>query len=256
MTGLNQTGFGASSPLGCSARAGFDDFVRAMREILVEPVHPTERRPDRGRAGRIESQVCPSREPADAARARGSAGRASAARVGVVGVLGELLLTAGALILLFLGWQLWWNDAIMAGQQSDAASDLSARVARGGERAERGDDPPPAESADYGDPVVDTTPYANGDAFAVMYVPRFGEDSQRQVAEGIGLDVLNSFDLGRRPLPRYPDARARSATSRSRRTAAPTAAACTRSSNCSSGMRSTSRPGTGGTRTGSATSST
>ncbi|GGI45416.1 hypothetical protein GCM10010932_09530 [Agromyces flavus] len=35
MTGLNQTGFGASSPLGCSARAGFGDLVRAMREILV-----------------------------------------------------------------------------------------------------------------------------------------------------------------------------------------------------------------------------
>ena len=36
MTGLNQTGFGASSPLACSARAGFDDFVRAMRAILSE----------------------------------------------------------------------------------------------------------------------------------------------------------------------------------------------------------------------------
>ncbi|GAA4044235.1 hypothetical protein GCM10022282_00480 [Agromyces indicus] len=37
MTGLNQTGFGASSPLGCSARAGFEEFVRAMPEILVDP---------------------------------------------------------------------------------------------------------------------------------------------------------------------------------------------------------------------------
>jgi len=115
-------------------------------------------------------------------------------RVGVVGVLGEILLTAGALILLFLGWQLWWNDAIMAAQQSDAASGLSAEWAEEG-RASRGDEPAPAAES-YGDPAVDTTPYDNGDTFAVMYVPRFGEDSQRQVTEGIGLDVLNSFEAG------------------------------------------------------------
>ena len=35
----------------------------------------------------------------------------------VTGVLGELLLTASVLILLFLGWQLWWNDTIMGAQQ-------------------------------------------------------------------------------------------------------------------------------------------
>ena len=120
--------------------------------------------------------------------------RAPRRRVSVVGVLGEILLTAGALILLFLGWQLWWNDAIMAAQQSDAASGLSAEWSEEG-RASRGDEPAPAP-ASYGDPAVDTTAYDNGDTFAVMYVPRFGEDSQRQVAEGIGLDVLNSFEAG------------------------------------------------------------
>ena len=45
MTGLNQTGFGASSPLACSARAGFDDFVRAMRAILSESDGLPEHRP-------------------------------------------------------------------------------------------------------------------------------------------------------------------------------------------------------------------
>ena len=48
-------------------------------------------------------------------------------RVSVVRLVGELLLTAGAVILLFLGWQLWWNDAIAAGQQSIAASQLSTQ---------------------------------------------------------------------------------------------------------------------------------
>jgi sortase A len=115
-------------------------------------------------------------------------------RASVVGVLGELLLTAGALILLFLGWQLWWNDAIMAAEQSDAASGLSAQWAEE-DRATHGDAPAPAPDGS-GDPIVDATDYANGEAFAVMYVPRFGEGSQRGVAEGTGLDVLNSFETG------------------------------------------------------------
>lgn len=115
-------------------------------------------------------------------------------RVSVVGVLGELLVTAGVLILLFLGWQLWWNDAILASQQSDAASDLSSEWDAEA-RADASDAPPPAPE-EYGDPVVDPTEYGNGDAFGVMYVPRFGEGSQRGIAEGVGLDVLNSHRLG------------------------------------------------------------
>jgi sortase A len=122
-----------------------------------------------------------------------------APRVGVVGVLGELLLTAGALVLLFLGWQLWWNDAIMAAQQSDAASELSSEWSEPTAAAEDGtgtSDEPASPPAEYGEPAVDGTAYPNGEAFAVMYVPRFGEDSQRTIAEGVGLDVLNSHRLG------------------------------------------------------------
>ncbi|WP_401000491.1 class E sortase [Agromyces sp. GXQ0307] len=121
-------------------------------------------------------------------------------RVGVVGVLGELLLTAGALVLLFLGWQLWWNDAITGAQQSAAASDLSVSWIEGAHA--RGDGTPDdAASPDPGDggtiePPVDSTMHAYGDPFAVMYVPRFGEDSQRTIAEGTGLDVLNDPATG------------------------------------------------------------
>ncbi len=112
----------------------------------------------------------------------------------VVGVLGELLLTAGAVVLLFLGWQLWWNDAITGARQSAAASDLST----GWQEAERvRGEPPSAETpSDAAEPYVDASERAYGDAFAVMYVPRFGDDSQRTVAEGTGLDVLNDADTG------------------------------------------------------------
>ncbi|QAY72600.1 class E sortase [Agromyces protaetiae] len=119
-------------------------------------------------------------------------------RVSVVGVFGELLLTAGVLILLFLGWQLWWNDAIMAGQQSSAAGDTSSQWAE----ADRATRPPtPTESpVEPGDPVVGDAVYGNGETFAVMYVPRFDApgtfDSVRNIAEGTGNNVLNSFEQG------------------------------------------------------------
>src|SRR5699024_12105765 len=37
---------------------------------------------------------------------------------GVVGILGELLLTLGALLLLFLVWQLWWTDVVADREQA------------------------------------------------------------------------------------------------------------------------------------------
>ena len=37
---------------------------------------------------------------------------------GVLGILGELLLTLGALLLLFLVWQLWWTDVIADREQA------------------------------------------------------------------------------------------------------------------------------------------
>ncbi|GGI45414.1 sortase A [Agromyces flavus] len=115
---------------------------------------------------------------------------------GVAGILGELLLTAGVVILLFLGWKLWWNDAIVASQQSAAASDRSLDWLAEGRAGSDDASPDPTDGADPGVPVVDDRDHANAEAFAVMYVPRFGADSQRTIAEGVGLDVLNSYDLG------------------------------------------------------------
>ena len=124
----------------------------------------------------IESSSCPSRSSrrADASRA---ADRASAPRrrVSVVGVLGELLLTAGALILLFLGWQLWWNDAIMAGQQSAAASELSRSGSSEG-KAARGRRRRRPTTPRLRRPGRRPAATATASAFAVLYVPRFGAD--------------------------------------------------------------------------------
>ncbi|MBG6212587.1 MAG: class E sortase [Cryobacterium sp.] len=133
--------------------------------------------------------------------------RAKSGKVTIVGVLGELLITAGALVLLFLGWQVWWNDMIMANSQSSAASQISQDWISQDRITQDTSSPEPLPTVDqtepsaapapvdYGVPVVGVVP-ANATAFAVLYVPRFGADYHRSIAEGTGHDVLNSNRLG------------------------------------------------------------
>lgn len=120
--------------------------------------------------------------------------------VSVAGVLGELLITAGIGVMLFIGWQLWWNDMVIAGEQSKAAAEISENWIAEDRKARDPDELPPAP-ADYGDPVVAEVPAA-AEAFAVLFVPRFGAEYHRTIAEGTGTGVLNSTRLG---IGHYPD---------------------------------------------------
>lgn len=136
--------------------------------------------------------------------------RAPRRKLTILSVFGELLITAGALVFLFLAWQLWWNDMVIAASQSDAAAEISQ------EWIEKAPDPGAAPSNDHGspespvvveepaaavEPVVATAPDA-GEPIAVLYVPRFGDDYRRTIAEGVGTSVLNST---RRGIGHYPD---------------------------------------------------
>ena len=98
--------------------------------------------------------------------------------------LGELLITMGLLLLLFVAWQLWWTDVVADAQQEQIASEL---------REDWSDDrrqgrPTPAEP--QGDPPPVPEPKA-GEAFALVHVPRFGDGYQaRPVIEGTSLHLL------------------------------------------------------------------
>lgn len=109
-------------------------------------------------------------------------------------VLGELLLTAGTLVLLFLGWQLVWTD-VTAGAASAATSDaVEARFASAGAFAgatER------ATTSGGGDPVRTQAP-PSGDAVGLVHVPRFGPGWSVAALEGTDRgSVLDRGVLGR-----------------------------------------------------------
>ncbi|RZS56251.1 sortase A [Microcella putealis] len=123
------------------------------------------------------------------------------ARVSVVGVIGELLITAGVVVMLFLGWYVWLNDIITGSAQQDAAQEIQEQLRADFER-DRGSAEPepepvdPETPRDPGEPVVGIAP-PEGEAFGALIVPRFGENYVRTIASGVDLQtVLNNSRLG------------------------------------------------------------
>lgn len=104
----------------------------------------------------------------------------------VVRTVGEVMITAGLVLLLFVAWQLWWTDVEANRAQSAITDGLQDRW------QEVPDDPEPAPPApvDHG-PPPDVARPAAGQPFAIVHVPRFGADFQpRPVVEGTSLRLL------------------------------------------------------------------
>ncbi|GAB3653018.1 class E sortase [Zhihengliuella somnathii] len=122
-----------------------------------------------------------------------------------VGVIGELLITAGVLVLLFVAWELWWTNLEADATQDDAASTWVQQFEVPAEPGERTDRSPEQQAADdlaeFGEPPAS----AGGEGtFGVLYVPRFADDYARPVSEGVGLDVLNTLGIGHYPDTQLP----------------------------------------------------
>ncbi len=99
-----------------------------------------------------------------------------------VGVLGELLMTAGVVLLLFVAYQLLWTN-VTAGRAADqAAADLQdswTQESGGTGQVDPGDDSSP--DGEQARPEI-------GSAFALMYIPRLGDKVW-------GMPVLGSVAL-------------------------------------------------------------
>jgi sortase A len=124
----------------------------------------------------------------------------------LVRTLGELLMTAGGLVLLFVVWQLWWTDVQAAATADRALEQLQAAFAE-------------AETADPTDPATPTSPsspgapgdpsptapaaggeqpaHEPGEGLAIVHLPTI--DQTVAVHEGVELDVLNLGVLGHYP---------------------------------------------------------
>lgn len=90
-----------------------------------------------------------------------------------VGVVGEVLITAGAVVLLFVVYQLVWTN-FEAHRAATAQTDALEK--RWQEHAVE-------------DPEFDL-PLKHGDAFALLRIPRLGENYRVPIVEGVSLDDL------------------------------------------------------------------
>lgn len=115
----------------------------------------------------------------------------------VVGVVGELLITLGVLVGLFVVWQLWWTDVVAEREQAAIIADLDWAWTPERPRPTPEAEPtqtPPVERRDAA-PVPAVPAYAT--TFATLHVPRWGLDYQRTISEGTGKsDVLDVLGLG------------------------------------------------------------
>lgn len=118
----------------------------------------------------------------------------------VIQVIGELLITLGLLLVLYVVWELWWTNIDANNKQEQAVGSLF----------EEFDGPvaPVPETAaavpDYGLPAVLPAIEAEGRTFGVVYIPRFGETYSRPVTSGVGTAVLDSLGLGHYPSTAMP----------------------------------------------------
>lgn len=99
----------------------------------------------------------------------------------ILGALGELMITAGVFLLLFVAWQLWWTDFTSNREQASITNSLSKQWDSGKANARGNSSNPPA--------LLQPGP---GKPFALIHIPRFGSHWEpRPVLEGTKLSILD-----------------------------------------------------------------
>lgn len=95
-----------------------------------------------------------------------------------LGVTGELLITVGVVLALFVVYQVWWTDLDAARGQSDADASLDQAWAAGDVTVTN----PRGQGG--GSPTNDLADLADGEAFARLHIPAFGSDYRFAVVSG------------------------------------------------------------------------
>ncbi|KAA9134503.1 class E sortase [Microbacterium caowuchunii] len=129
-------------------------------------------------------------------------GRRRRSRVSVVGVIGEVLLTAGVIAFLFVAWQMWIGDAIVGAQNNAEGSQLAEQWEQQYETASPDATPDPEATdpaAVTADPIA-IPEAAEGETFGIMRIPRFGADYMVKLAGGVNASTsLNVGAIGHYP---------------------------------------------------------
>ncbi|WP_394940819.1 class E sortase [Psychromicrobium sp. YIM B11713] len=117
----------------------------------------------------------------------------------IVQVIGELLITLGVVLMLFVGWELWWTNLSADQTQQQAAQQFAGQL--------QGPVDPSATTKNYGEPVVTKAPTEAMQTFGLMYIPRFGPNyAPRPLVQGTNQQELDTLGLGHYPDTSMPGA--------------------------------------------------
>ncbi len=105
-----------------------------------------------------------------------------------MGVVGELFITAGVLLILFVVWQLGYVAVVEGHAQSNTVSALEKDFGGGAAHPSVGGGA--AATQHTGQPPITTADLAYGHAWGILRIPRLGADWSKPIYEGVGLDVL------------------------------------------------------------------
>ncbi|GAA5037757.1 class E sortase [Microbacterium fluvii] len=126
-------------------------------------------------------------------------------KVSVLGVVGELLVTVGVVLLLYVAWQMWIGDAIYGAERNASGQALSQQweldyeTPSASASATAEPTPEPTETGSVATPVKMSEP-ADAERFAVMRIPRFGDDYAVEMAGGITrARTLDTIGIGHYP---------------------------------------------------------
>lgn len=128
------------------------------------------------------------------------------AAIVVVTVLAQLLLTLAAVCGLYIAWMQWWTGVNAAHDQYEtrqsvpwAHSTLDSRSTDGTVRIAS---PQPADS----EVPVQPQSAQTGELMGMVYIPRFGQQWNRNLVQGVELAQLNTAGLGHYPTTQMPGA--------------------------------------------------
>jgi sortase A len=106
----------------------------------------------------------------------------------VLQTLGELCITAGIVLMLFVGWELWWTNLESDAKQAEVIKEFAQNF--------KGPlTPVTSAPVDYGAAVVSEAP-SQGGTIGIMYIPRFGENYSRPIVQGTSAETLDTLGLG------------------------------------------------------------
>ncbi|MFE9836140.1 class E sortase [Streptomyces sp. NPDC005551] len=110
----------------------------------------------------------------------------------LVRTVSELCITVGTVIVLFVVYVLFWTGVKADSVMDDQIDTLQDRWSQGAVRPvpTPSGSPAPGGSGSSGTPPAGPARYADGEPFAIMYLPRLGFTWNKPVLEGTGVGTL------------------------------------------------------------------